>query len=350
MVLKNKVHLRARSFFDQAPMYFSNYLLIPDEAKETIYYGKKVPIVELVHQRPYKNSAAYLESLVLMTNKNTSLMNGILYHHKQLKTTYTHHVHISYQNSDLSAVGVLLQDAVALSMLANGDNAYELEKKFLRYKKNIAINDKALIRIAPNRELSRIEFRRQFGGWPYDKFISWIYEKVLTQSKEIGKNNVKNFNAYELINCSPTKYSPLTFLYLQSAVNTYVTDLKDPGFSKVSFAFWRIAMKSTVAQPIISSEIRALFDETTTIVYEMMENSEKENHDQIVKLTYNLALALAYKRTPESNLIYSLIEKIFYRWPHLVRLPLKTFLADENNSDNILGKIYDALNKLVESN
>jgi hypothetical protein len=194
--------LKAQEFFANAPMYFKNFMIVDDPSNFQIndpsikefYYGLQVPKVELVHKRPYKNAAAYLESIVLLTNKNKKLMGELLLPTKQLGNKYTHHVHISYQPKDFVDSGARLQDTIALTLLKDNENTFTTDNKFIKYKQNIRPNKKHLIRIAPEDDITRLEFRRQFSGWKYEDFLAWLISNVLIPGPLESIDAIKKLN------------------------------------------------------------------------------------------------------------------------------------------------------------
>ena len=55
-------------------------------------------------------------------------------------------------------------------------------------------NTKKLIRIGVDACKDRIEFRRQFSGWSYVEFLSWLYQEIFKTSPEHATITVKAKN------------------------------------------------------------------------------------------------------------------------------------------------------------
>jgi hypothetical protein len=195
----------ARSYFSYAPMSFTNILITSDTSGYQPIFGVQIPKIEIIHERPYNNIAAYLESLFLLTHRMPKLTKQILYPEKLLNNDYTLHMHMSYQGNNLKKLGIIYQDTIALAMLAGKykEDVFTTNNTYIRFNNSLKDNEKALVTINVEGDNSRIELRRQLPFMSYKDFLIEAY--LFLKDPEDGIKILTKRNAILFSTSDPIK-------------------------------------------------------------------------------------------------------------------------------------------------
>ena len=113
-------------------------------------------------------------------------------------------MHMSYQGNDLQKLGTIYQDTIALAMLTGKykENVFTTPNTYIRFNNSLKGNEKALVTIKVEGDISEIELRRQLPFISYKDFLKEAYHFLKEPDegiKILTKRNANLFSTSDII-------------------------------------------------------------------------------------------------------------------------------------------------------